>query len=84
MDVCPYIGKMPAFRHQVSGLKNAESSSPGEIHPQALTGGVEDWRGTQKARFQSVAKIVAKIPLTQNIFFAILAHSKISSYQFFA
>jgi len=37
MDVCPYIGKMPVFRHQVSGLKTAESNSPGEFHPQALT-----------------------------------------------
>ena len=25
-----------------------ESSSPGEFHPQALTGRVEDWRGTPK------------------------------------
>jgi hypothetical protein len=28
--------------------ETAESSSPGEFHPQALTGRVEDWRGTQK------------------------------------
>jgi len=36
MDVCPFVGRMPVFRHQVSSLQNAESSSPGEFHPQAL------------------------------------------------
>jgi len=43
-----YLEGYPIYWGDGIWCENFESSSPGEFHPQALTGRIEDWRGSRK------------------------------------